>query len=228
MRKVELIKKTQREFDSILENPGIESLKIWNCKIHDYSKLSSLQHLLELEIFIFDKGKLSDLSELKQLKKLRLIHIPQIQDLSELSHLANLEELSLESLPSWDSSGKTLVFNNLEPISALSKLKMLTLMKAKVHEMGLQPLEQLHGLEEFVTDNTFSIQDFARLSAYLPHTSCKYFHPFHKVNSKCNTCDSQKVRLSGVSRGGLICPQCSSKKLNEHIEAFNHIKASVR
>ena len=229
MKKVELTKKTQKEFDEVLHNSDIESLKIWNCKINDYSQLSNLSSLVELEIFVFDKGQLSDLSELVNLKKLRLIHIPQIHDLSELSNLTNLEELYLESLPSWDSSGKTLVFKNLEPIGKLYKLKKLTLMKARIDEFGLQPLERLNGLEEFITDNTFSIRDFARLSGFLPNTKCIYFKPFHEVNySKCNRCDSLKVKLSGVSRGGLICPKCNLKKLNEHIKEFNHIQASVR
>ncbi|KKO52726.1 hypothetical protein [Paenibacillus sp. DMB20] len=72
MKKVELIKKTQIEFDEVLHNSDIESLKIWNCKINDYSKLSKLSNLVELEIFVFDKGQLSDLSELVNLKKVEI------------------------------------------------------------------------------------------------------------------------------------------------------------
>ena len=229
MKKIELIKETQEEFNDILNNNmDIEFLKIWNCKINDYSNLSELRNLIELEIFVFDKGHLCYLSELVNLKKLRLIHIPQIQDLSDISKLIKLEELSLESLPSWDSSGKTLIFNNLKPIGDLVNLKKLTLMKARVNEFGLEPLEKMKELEEFITDNTFSTYDFARLSVFLPSTKCIYFKPYHEVKySACGKCGSLKVKLSGLSSRSIICPRCNIKKMNEHVMEFNNIRASV-
>ncbi|MCY9656520.1 hypothetical protein P5G65_15670 [Paenibacillus chondroitinus] len=174
MKRLELIQKTQYDFDAALEDREIEALKIWNCKIKDYSKLNSLTKLTELEIFSFD-GTLDDMCNLRNLSKLRLIHMPKVNKLDKLGLLTNLQELSLESLPSWDSSGKTLVFDNLNPIGKLSNLKKLVIMKSIAEEFGLKPLGHLKQLQKFETENTFSTYDFAWLSAQLRNTECVFF-----------------------------------------------------
>lgn len=225
MKKAELIKQTQSEFDEMLLDKSIETLKIWNCKIKDYSKLNTLTNLRELEIFSFETGTLNNLKELKNLEKLRIIHLPQIHSLEELTNLENLTELSLESLPNWDSSGKTLIFDNLNSLSSLTNLKKLVLMKARVLNHGLSPLEKLNNLEVFETDNTFSVRDFAKLSLKLPKVKCAYFKAYRSVNySKCKKCDSYKVKLTGIENNKMLCPICNIDKLKKYEIEFENLK----
>ncbi len=228
LKRLELMHKTQLEFDEAIKDKDIEVLKIWNCKIKDYSKLNSLTRLEELEIFSFE-GTLSDICNLMNLSKLRLIHMPKVNKLDELALLTNLVELSLESLPSWDSSGKTLVFDNFIPIGQLSNLKKLVIMKGIVKEHGLKPLGQLKKLQKFETDNTFSMYDFAWLSSQLGDVDCKYFKSYHEVSySQCKKCGSNKVRLAGVTRNGLLCPNCNKNKILEHEQIFNDIVSASK
>jgi hypothetical protein len=80
------------------------------------------------------------------LQYLCIIHLPNVSDLSPLVSLQNLESLSLETLPSWDSSGKRTVVNSLAPLCQLPRLKHLSLFGVVPPDMSLAPIERCASL----------------------------------------------------------------------------------
>lgn len=216
---------TQDEFLCACSDAGTTSLKIRGTKINDFSPLLGLPKLHSLEIFDFARGDLSLIGRLRSINRLVLYHIPQVYRLDPLSSLSDLAVLNLRSLPSWDASGKTLRFKTLKPLRACKGLRRLVLMKARVDEDGLMPLHKLTGLREFVTDNTFTLEDFARLAGALPDCQGDYLVPFHQAhyNPSCKKCGADKIRLSGVRRGGLVCLTCNAERVKAHIAEFERV-----
>jgi hypothetical protein len=226
-RLVEQIRTFQDEFDQVVEEPPVTGLRLHGCSISDLSAITKMEQLIYLDIFDFGKASLEWIGRLRNLRYLRLMHLPKHHDLSSLSNLKLLEELYLESLPSWDASGKTLVFETLAPLAHLSELRVLRLLTAKVLRDGLSPLFGLSTLAKFETGNYFSTEDFARLAHHLPDLDCDYTRPVHEVHySTCTKCEAKKVRLSGVRRGGLLCPVCNERRIHLHAQRFEELKTA--
>ena len=85
----------------------------------DFSDISSLEELSELESISFNGTRISDLSPISKLKKLKTFNIAGslIEDLSPLENLEQLEGLSLANAK----------INDINPISKCVHLKWLTL-----------------------------------------------------------------------------------------------------
>ncbi len=224
-RMIELLRTGPDEFVEASQDNRAIALKVWGSRVRDFTPLERMAQLIHLEILDFEHGSLRTIGRLKNLRFLRIIHIPKEHDLTPLAALENLEELLLESLPSWDASGKTLVFESLRPLAGLKQLKRLVLMKVRVEEHGLQPLWGLTKLERFETENLFTLEEFAQLAGKLPNAQGAFLLPHHEVNyAVCSICQGKKVRLSGVRRGGLLCPRCNGKRVAEHARKFEGLK----
>src|ERR1700761_5723554 len=104
---------------SFTDPGGIRSLRVWFCKYETLASLSGLRQLQTLVIAGFPDTSLEILSAFSELRCLQIVHLPRISDLSPLSDCQQLESLSLETLPSWDSSGKVTKVNSLAPIAGL-------------------------------------------------------------------------------------------------------------
>ena len=131
-----------------VENPkALKILKVWGCKYVSLSAISDFANLEKLEIGPFPDNTLDILTPLKKLRYLRIWHMPKVNDLSALEQLISLESLSLETMPSWDASGKVQEVTSLQPIQRLKNLKHLHLFGVRSKDKSLKTLYSCKNLE---------------------------------------------------------------------------------
>jgi hypothetical protein len=66
--------------------------------------------------------------------------------LGPLARLTSLVTLRLETLPSWDASGKRTIVESLEPLAELKALEHVELFSVLPPDRSLEPLERLPSL----------------------------------------------------------------------------------
>lgn len=146
--------KTHLEFirDAAKEMPlssvpfDIRTAKIWHCKYRTLKPLAGLVNLEELVIAGFPDDSLDFLGELAELRYLSITHLPRVGSLAPLAVLTKLHSLSLATLPSWDSSKRTVV-DSLEPLTRLPALRHLELFGICASDRSLAALEQCTHLQ---------------------------------------------------------------------------------
>ena len=122
----------------------LESLRIRaENYVTDYSPLSEMKHLKELEMAENQFPQAVDISPLSSLTSLESLRMGcNVQDLEPLRNLSSLRKLMLDGRTS--GSGDD-VFDSLEPLSALTKLEDLTLQNDLISD--LSPLAGLSNLK---------------------------------------------------------------------------------
>ncbi len=143
---VDLIRDTAKVMPSLADPKAIRSLRIWHCHYKSLASLAEIDHLQTLVIATFPDDTLMMLRNLKRLTYLRILHLPRVNDLSPLAGLESLESLALETLPSWDVSGKLTIVKTLEPIGKLRKLRHLELFGVVPKDKSLSAIEQCQRL----------------------------------------------------------------------------------
>lgn len=84
---------------------------------------------------------------LTNLRYLSIVHLPRVHDLGPLRSLTSLLTLSLQTLPSWDSSGKRTVVDSLEPLLHLRRLEHLELLGVVPPDRHPDPLARIGSLK---------------------------------------------------------------------------------
>lgn len=137
---LELIRDSSRVFRVPPNAAAVESARIWHCKYKSLESLSQLSNLKTLLIATYPDDTLRILSRLTCLKYLSIVHFPRVAELDALDSLHALETLSLQTLPSWDASGKVQIVRSIEPIAALPALRHLELFGVRSADGSLEPL----------------------------------------------------------------------------------------
>lgn len=136
-----------RAFPAVTAPLEIRSARLWHCKYRSLVPLSEFKNLEVLVIATYPDDSFQLLSPLPHLRYLRVLHLPKVSDLDPLAQLGQLESLSLETLPSWDASGKRQVVSSLQPISQLQSLRHLELLGVVPADGKLTPLFDLKAIE---------------------------------------------------------------------------------
>lgn len=123
-----LLRDTAKEIPSLADPSAIRSLCVWHCKYKTLTPIRELKNLRALKIASFPDASFEAIAELQQLEWLSVLHLPKVTSLGPICRLANLRFLSLETLPSWDSSGKRTIVESLLPIAALPLLAHVSLL----------------------------------------------------------------------------------------------------
>lgn len=132
----------------VFENPEcFTSARIWHCKYKSLESISKLVNLKTLVIATFPDANLDILANLKSLSYLSILHLPKVTSVSALAKLKALESLSLSTLPSWDSSGRVITIDSLEPIATIGNLKHIELFGVCPESKELTGLEGCTSLE---------------------------------------------------------------------------------
>lgn len=126
---------------AVSDPSAVESMRIWHCNFQTL-ELGAFRGLRTLVIATFPDESLAGLSTLTGLRYLQIVHLPNITDLTPLAHFQELESLSLETLPSWDSSGKITVVNSLGPLIQLPRLRHLSLFGVVPPDRSLAEVER--------------------------------------------------------------------------------------
>ena len=143
---LDLIRDKSKQFPLVIDPLAVTTARVWHCNYASLGPLEALRNLQVLVIATYPESSFALIAPLRQLRHLQVVHFPNASDLEPLPELENLETLSLESLPSWDSSGKVLSVHTLEPLSRLERLKHLQLFGVLPASGGLEPLLRLTAL----------------------------------------------------------------------------------
>lgn len=133
---------------STLEHPlELRSMRVWHCKYKSLRALADLSNLEVLVIGSLPDDSLEFLTSLKKLRYLKILHAPAVRCLGPLTDLSTLESLSLATSPAWDSAGKCLTVPTLEPLTKIASLKHLELFGVCASDKSLAVLEQCKNLQ---------------------------------------------------------------------------------
>lgn len=137
---IDLMREVATDFPVIDTKNEVTSLRIWHCKYRTLEGIRQFPNLRTLVVATWPNESLSILSDIG-LEYLRIVHLPKIHDLAPLKDLQRLRALSLQTLPSWDASGKVQQVESLEPISQLSSLEHLELFGVVSTDNSLSAIE---------------------------------------------------------------------------------------
>jgi hypothetical protein len=124
---LELMRDKARDFPQVDSPQGYASARVWHCGYRTLAPLTRFSNLRTLEIATYPDETLEPLGRLVALEELRILHLPHVTDLAPLTNLRQLRLLSLETLPSWDASGKTTGVLSLKPLAELPHLEEINL-----------------------------------------------------------------------------------------------------
>ena len=149
----------------------LRTMRVWGCKYKTFQPLSACTNLEVLEMLSFPDDALAAIGELGHLRHLSIVHFPRVRSLSALAQCQALESLSLATLPSWDSSGRVITIESLEPIARLASLRHLELFGVRPPDKSLAPLERLVSLQS------------ARFSKFPRAEVERFYEATHVLNS---------------------------------------------
>jgi hypothetical protein len=125
--KIELMRDKGKVMPDIDKPEAVKSAQIWHCNYISLQELNKCLNLEILEIATMPEADFNFISNCKKLKYLSVVHLPKVSELTSLDKLISLEVISLQTLPSWDSSGKVQTVKSLKPLAQLPNLKHLEL-----------------------------------------------------------------------------------------------------
>lgn len=210
-------------------DPKIRSLRLWFCGL---KSMEILARFSDLRLLVMSDWLASDLNVLESLPKLEqlgVLHLPKITDLGPLSALPQLQALALETLPSWDASGKVQKVKSLAPIGDLKKLKALRLYGVVPNDGRLDVLAGAAALKEFECGDHYSLESMAALAVMKPGLDLQ---PCVKLDHiKCKKCNEPRVMLQGrvgTRRPRWACSVCEQDRIEAHEAEFEALKAAVK
>jgi hypothetical protein len=214
----------QRKLEQIVSRVSLRELYLdWYLRITD---VGPLKKLTQLKVLRFDScsniKSLEQVGELDNLVGLAIENFKNVHNIKPLSNLTNLKDLAVEG-----SIWTRMKIESLAPLTNLTTLEFLGLTSLKVLDESLEPLANLKNLKRLNLANAYPFEEFARLAARLPGTECQWFVPYISTTLTCQNCKSaNRVILTGKGKSHL-CPHCNEKRLGQHVEAFELVKANT-
>jgi hypothetical protein len=145
--RVELMRDTGKAFPIVEDPTSVLSLCVWHCKYRDFSPINAFKNLQTLKIASFPDSAFDALVSLPRLEWLSVLHLPKVQDLEAIGKIKRLRFLELQTLPSWDASGKRTVVESLGPLTKLSKLEHISLIGVVPKDLSLAALQRCSRLK---------------------------------------------------------------------------------
>jgi hypothetical protein len=197
----------------------LQKLVIHDMRVADLRPLATMTALKTLVIWGNTKAEsLAGLDLLRTLDTLALENFARVRSINPLAALTNLRVLCIEG-----SMHSAMVVETLKPLERLKGLRRLRLANVRVMDGSLAPVAELKRLERLFIANMFSVEEFARLAAALPHTEGETLAPFRETSIECDHCGAKKVLLAGEGQPAL-CSACDADRIATHVERFNSIK----
>lgn len=217
---------TQPLFEAACQLGDLEVLQI---KWSNITKLDSICKLKKLQALSIGSSprveSIEPLADLISLQLLEIENFKKITDFSPLTRLTNLASLSVTG-SMWTRQD----VGNLEPFAEMTWLKSLAV--DTTHVKSIMPLARLKQLENLDLGGRLPYEEYAWLSAQLPHTECRWFAPFLELSDSgygpCKTC-GQKSMLMLTGRGKpVVCKFCDQDKVNKHAVAFESVRQKAK
>lgn len=216
----------QAVFDAACALPNLEVLRIKWGNVQDISAIAQLRKLRALYFGSATRVKsIAPLGELPALEILLLENFKSIDDFTPLTALRSLRDLSVTG-----SMWSRQAIGSLAPFAEMTWLESLALDTSSVQ--SLKPLSRLTGLQSLDLGGRLPFEEYAWLSAKLPHTECRWFSPYYPLagsgHSLCKTCSQDSmVMLTGKGKPTL-CLNCDAAKVAQHAQKFEAVRASAR
>lgn len=106
-------------FPTIEDPLSFTHARVLACCYEQWAALGQLTNLISLEVIDWHARDFEALRPLRHLEQLKVTHLPKVTNLDALADLISLRRLILETIPSWDSSGKVTQVDSLEPLKRL-------------------------------------------------------------------------------------------------------------
>jgi hypothetical protein len=213
---------TQPVFDAACQLTQLEVLQIKWSNVQDLGAIAGLKHLRALSIG--SSTRVQSIEPLAQLSALELLEIENFKALTDFSPLTRLK--ALRSLSVTGSMWSRQAIESLEPFAQMTGLDELYLDTSSVR--SLRPLAALKGLKELGVGGRLPMEEYAWLSARLPHTQCRWFQPYFELAgtgyTECKRCGRDSmVMLTGKGKPTL-CKHCDEIKVSKHVEQYERAR----
>jgi hypothetical protein len=197
----------------------LQRLVIHDMRVADLRPLATMTALKTLVIWGNTKAEsLAGIDLLNALDTLAVENFQRVRSINPLAALTDLRVLCIEG-----SMHSAMMIETLKPLEKLKRLGELRLANVRVIDASLAPVAELKQLERLFIANMFSVEEFAELSAALPHTEGESLAAFRQTSIECDRCEAKKVLLAGEGQP-MLCPACDADRVAAHIERFNSIK----
>jgi len=210
---------SQAMFEAACRLPTLESLSIKWSGIRDRGALAHLPRLRHLHVG--QSGAVESLEPLGGLHGLRWLQVEGTTKAPSIEPLGRLTQL--EGLGLVGSDGKAMTVPSFEPLSALTALTWFHLGAMRAADGSLRPLAALRNLQWLGLPNWFAMPEYAWLATRLPGTRCDQLQPFmrfHPSVFRCPTCKTRGRVMTCGKGSKLLCPHCDTRKLAQHVFAF--------
>jgi hypothetical protein len=163
------------------------------------------------------------------LQVLKIQGAPRLAELAGTEHLASLREFVLSTPPGSDGSGKCIEVGSLKPLGRLAALERLVLLGVRPRDRDLAPIMRMQHLREIDIGGVpdFTLEDYARLAAALPHATGPCLAPYVEIAGagQCRKCRGRQVLLNGTPPRvkKWLCPTCNSKLLAAHVARWEAV-----
>ncbi|GAB3541638.1 leucine-rich repeat domain-containing protein [Noviherbaspirillum agri] len=192
---------TTKSLHLLKEWPVIERLWVLGVNQREWDAIAPAVNPRMLMVYQMRVADLSLLGAMSRLEELCLNWNTKAISLSGIEHLQGLKTLAIYDFPKLqaleplsalsalkvlDLQGgmwNPLKLDSLEPLGMLKGLEQLRLVNLKVADGGLKALCKLRGLRKLVLSNQFPTEAYAQLSVCLPHVDCAMFQPYITLGS---------------------------------------------
>jgi hypothetical protein len=197
----------QKHFEALCARLDVQAIQFYEMRVDDLGALARIDSLRHLAIRW--NTKLVDIAPLRPLTLTTLIleDTPHVRDLAPLSALAGLRHVEFCG-GVWNRNTAA----SLAPLATLPRLEDLALTNLKVESHGLRPLARCRALQHLRVSNQFPTEEYAYLSAKLPHTECHLFAPYLKLQ---HPIDDKDVMVVGRRK-----PLLNSRKDAERLARY--------
>ena len=206
-----------KSFPNLCRFLRARALHFYEMRVSDIAPLSEVGGLTQLAIRW--NTKLVDLSPLSRLQDLQVLVLEDTPKTFDLSPLA-----SCRALTALEYSGGIWNRNtaaSLTPIAQLPMLEELILTNLKVREGGLKPLGKCKRLKSLSVSNQFPTEDYAYLSAALPHVQCDLFASHVKLSEAI---DGKDVMVVG-NRKPFLSSTDDVTRIEGYQKAFEELRS---
>lgn len=216
----------QSLFDAVCGSGRLECLVIKWSSIRRLDAIRNQEHLRWLALGSSTRlESLQPLTALARLTHLELENLKKIEDFAPLTALRSLESLAVTG-----SMWTRQKVGSLQPFGEMTWLRALAV--DTTHVESLRPLARLRNLESLGIGGRLPMQEYAWLSAKLPHTRCQWFAPWLDLSGSglgpCRRCgrDTQVMPTGRGSR--VICRYCDADRVRAHEQAFARAQQAAR
>jgi hypothetical protein len=149
--------------------------RILACRYTSYEGLRQMTNLVSLEVIDWLAADLEALRGLHRLEQLKITHLPKITSVEPLAGLVSLRRLILETIPSWDSSGKVTEVDSLAPLRGLP-LEEVNMFGVRPASKSVDDLLEISTLRK-ARLSKFAAKEIKRINAVVPNEYVDWKQP---------------------------------------------------